>query len=109
MVTLILKFSNGGLKIKQDYKKLKDKVNIGKGVAIDFINYTMDKTTLSLSFRNSAQSRTASAEHPPFLKKKLAECSGVEFSILYEPLCIFIHRKFFLKSIFIHFHLFSSS
>jgi len=47
---------NGEIKqLKQDYKKLKDKVNIGKGVAIDFINYTMDKTTLSLSFRNSVR------------------------------------------------------
>ena len=60
-------------------------------------------------FMCCSQSGTASAEHPPFLKKNLAECSGVEFSILYEPLCIFIHRKFFKKSIFIHFHLFSSS
>ena len=51
----------------------------------------------------STQSRTASAEHPPFLKKNLAECSGVEFSILYEPLCIFIHRKFFKKSVFMCF------
>ena len=61
------------------------------------------------SDHHATQSESDSAEHPPFLKKKLAECSGVEFSILYEPLCIFIHRKFFKKSVFIRFHVFLSS
>ena len=48
-----------------------------------------------------AQSRTASAGHPPILKKKLAESSGVDFSILNEALGIFIYEKFVSKSVFI--------
>merc|ERR1712126_173230 len=47
---------NGQIKqLRQDCQKLKDQVNTGKGVAIDFINHTMDDTTLSLSFRNSVR------------------------------------------------------
>ena len=44
-----------------------------------------------------------SAGHPHLLKKNLAKSSEDDFSILNEALSIFVHKKFFKKSVFIRF------